>query len=368
MQKNFLSRAAAGLVRRPRMIWGLGNSAINFVIVAGISAMPQESLVSLNLASLYIVFLFWDACFLTINDATGPSELKIGGGTVLGVGMLGIAAYSVISGDYKNLTLFPVALAAAWAKSQHNLIVARYNYSQDGRRVTGIQASVLAATMVAIGMGLATANALIFAVAAFVVAPLAALPLGGIARHQMFIRRDFTLMPAIFLDFLKNQIVFVLFGKVIEPAALADILFARSILSPIALGMAVRRKGIEDEFLIRESGRPYLGKETLSMYAALVLVGFAGLFVKGAPMLTVAGAWVMVVVLQDFRAHFLRLSLFRRQLSSHIFAFSSLFTIGMFAAASLRIQEFAPWILLFPYLLEISILALIVQALKLRSR
>ena len=343
-----------------RLIWIASTALSHFLITLTIKTQGAPIVTNVSLPQFYLIFLFVDAFFQATNDIGSLKRLSFRLASLIIVVPVSSALYVSLSNWGSFLTntveVFLVSLLIVISRSTHAYVVGRFNYSKNTFAVFQVQLLVLVFVtslfLLTYFSLLDNYTAVLLQFSAFgVVSFFFACP----AKFETFRLVDIQLLAVVLLDFIKNQFVFISFSNQVEVVALAELLFVRALLSPVAMLFSVRRLSVEDK-MIHEAGAPhYLTPVTLMIYTAFVLslpVFFELLGMSWSDVLV----WLIVLVIQDARAHLIRVGYAFSRIQKRLPIIASLISLMMTWVIFDFFDDFQFWKILIPMAIDFIVL------------
>jgi hypothetical protein len=251
-----------------------------------------------------------------------------------------------------------ILIAIGIARSFHSIGGLLFIYGMALRSIAISQGSVLALNLLFFAIGVAgvvssevqiVLQFLSFGIPFLVQRP----PLKWTVRFN----QDFLAVALVLIDFVRNQFVFIHFSNAISPVDFANIMFVRSILGPLVVIIASRRKAIEDSVINGQIERSNFLLSSLPIYGVAMLaplpmaaVGFD---------LPTALAWAVTLIIQDYRAHVVRIGLFTKQLPPRLAALNSGISLIIVFVLFSFLDSFSIYFLALPAIVDLITLMLI---------
>ncbi len=346
-----------------RLTWSICSSVYHLIVILTITLTQSESDVLYNLAALYLSFLLLDSAFQTINEIYSLKETKLNFFTYTIVLFGVIAAYFFVGRSFEfnaESVIVGVALCTLVTASRFvsSFALTVLNYQGQWVRILSLYG-------VTILLSLA-----IFVFDRFVspssLAPIFQMLSIGLV-SLMFARgevvssirsKDFWMFSVVLLDFVKNQFTFIFYAASLASPMLASILLARSALSPVAQLVSVRRRSIEDKIV--NGQLPEMQFWNPWTYGAYLLVlGLPALvFAFTGIEFLVLVVWAVVIILQDIRAHIIRVGVSVGAMNPQVPLVAGVVAIAASAFLFLQISNFSVALIPVPFAIDLAVILL----------
>lgn len=283
------------------------------------------------LSPMYLIFLYLDSAFHSTNDFRRQSDVKYNFVTQALIFLPIVPLYAFLSSwDHiaRHPVLIPgVLLAIGIARSFNSIAGLLFLYDKALRSIAITQSSVLALQILFFAMGFAGwISSEVQIILQFLSFGIPFLLLHPPMKWTARLNQDFLIVALVLIDFARNQFFFIHFSNTISSADLANIMFVRSILGPWVLIIASRRKAIEDAVINGQVARPNFLLKSLPIYGVAMLAPLA-MAVVGFDLPT-SLAWTVTVIIQDYRAHIVRIGLSIKELTPSLAALNSGVSLG----------------------------------------
>jgi len=347
----------------PRTIWAVSASAANFTIISTIARADRVAEVSFPLAPLYVAYLYFDAVFATANEIDGPKQLSLRPTFIFFTLMTGMAIYFALARTNVQLHGVPFLLSliaiCGIARASFSASVQKLLYQKASARLFAIQIALVSALtslfLLAMFASAEVARVLVF-LQFLTVGVVSAISGWGMRLNKMR-STDFRILLLVLADQVKNQIVFIIFAHQVPPHDLAHYLFLRTLLAPAVLFISVRRKTMEDEAITNNERLNLFSSGTLLTYGALLslLPASLSLFKLDFGQLLI---WSAIIVIQDWRALFVRMGIFFHSIPKSGPAISSIVATMVSVVILLQLKNFSLNMLMIPVVVDVVILVL----------
>jgi hypothetical protein len=345
-----------------RLFFAASTSVLHMMLIYSVKRAEEAGGLQFPLSPMYLLFLYLDLAFHSTNDFRRHSDVKYNFFTQALIFLPLVPMYALLS-SWAHVVLHPILipgilLAIGIARSFHSITGLLFLYGKEIRSIAISQGSIFALQAAFFVMGLAGLISpelqIVMQILSFGM-PFLLLrtPMKWTAR----INQDFLIVVLVLLDFARNQFVFIHFSNAISSAHLANIMFVRSILGPLVLIIASRRKAIEDSVINGQTERPDFFLSSLPIYGIAMLAPL--------PMAAIgfdfptALAWAVTLIIQDYRAHVVRIGVFTKELSPSLAALNSGISLGFVFMLFSLLTGFSIYFLALPAIADLATLMLI---------
>jgi hypothetical protein len=349
---------------RTRLAWSVCSSVYHLIVILTITLTSTDGDSLYNLAALYLAFLLLDAAFQAINEIYSLKEGRLNFPSYFIVLLGVIASYFFVGRSFEfnaESAAVGVALCVSVTASRFVSTFALTVLNYQGRWT-----SILSLYGLTITLCLAALAFDRFVVSSSLTAVFQMLSIGLVsllflsANLNFAIRpRDLWMFSIVLLDFVKNQFTFIFYAASLASPVLASILLARSALSPVAQLVSIRRRTIEDKVVNGRS--PVAGFWNIGTYVSYLLVLGLPAVVYAVTKIDffVLFVWAIVLVLQDIRAHIIRMGVAVGGMNPQVPLFAGLVSIGISALVFFQVVDFSIALVLIPFAIDLAVLLLI---------
>ncbi len=309
-----------------RLLFAATTSALHLLVIVSVERAEDAGGLSFALAPIYLVFLFLDSAFQTTNDIRRQENLQFNVLTQALIFLPTLPLYWALA-SWEDVARNPFLLLGLFAaitlvRSFHSSMGLLYVYSKATSKVLVMQGIVLVLQLLFMLLGyfeLVSGEVQVICQMLSFGAPFLLMrpPLPWSARGS----KDSLILIFVLLDFTRNQIVFIVFSAAIASAALADIMLVRSVLGPAVLLIASRRKALEDAVINDRIEKPNFLRSSFPIYVLIMLLPL--------PMALlgfhweISLVWCVTLLIQDYRAHLVRMGLALNELPASFPALTS---------------------------------------------
>ena len=345
-----------------RLFFAASTSVLHMMLIYSVTRAEDAGGLEFPLSPMYLVFLYLDVVFHSTNDFRRRSDLKYNFITQVLIFLPVVPMYAFLS-SWDHIVRHPVLipgilLAICIARSFHSISGLLFLYDKALRSIAITQASVLALQIIFFTMGIAgVISSEVQIVLQFLSFGMPLLYLQPSMQWTIRLNLDFLVVALVFIDFVRNQFVFIHFSNTISAAELANIMFVRSILGPLVLIIASRRKAIEDAVINGQIERPKFLLPTLPIYGLALLAPLPIAAIGFDP--ATALAWAVSLIIQDYRAHLVRIRLSTKELSPSFAALNSGISLGFVFLLFSFLNGFYIYFLALPAIVDLVTLMLI---------
>lgn len=345
-----------------RLFFAASTSVLHLMLIYSVKRAEEAGGLEFPLSPMYLVFLYLDLSFHSTYDFRRRSDLKYNFITQVLIFLPVVPLYAFLS-SWDHVARYPVLipgilLAICIARSFHSIAGLLYLYDKALRSIAITQASVLALQMIFFTMGLAgVISSELQIVLQFLSFGMPFLYLRPSMKWTIQFNLDFLIVVLVLIDFVRNQYVFIQFSNTISSTELANIMFVRSILGPLVLIIASRRKAIEDAVINGQIERPNFFLSSLPIYG-LALLAPLPIAAIGFDLAT-ALAWAVTLIIQDYRAHVVRIGLSTKELPPRFAALNSGISLGFVFLLFSFLNGFYIYFLALPAIVDLVTLMLI---------
>lgn len=345
-----------------RLFFAASTSVLHILLIYSVKRAEDAGGLLFPLSPMYLVFLYLDVAFHSTNDFRHYSTVKYNFVTHVLIFLPVVPMYAFFSSwDHvaRHPVLIPcILLAIGIARSFHSIAGLLFLYGKALRSIVINQGSILALQVLFFAMGLGgMISSEVQIVLQFLSFGIPFVVLRPPVKSTVCFNQDFLIVALVLIDFVRNQFVFIFFSNTISSVDLANIMFVRSILGPLVLIIASRRKAIEDAVINGQIARPNFLVASLPIYGLAMLaplpmsaVGFD---------LPTALAWTVTLIIQDYRAHVVRIRLFTKELPPSFATLNSGISLGFVFLIFSFLQGFSIYFLALPAIVDLVTLVLI---------
>ena len=339
-----------------RLFLTASTSLLHLILIYSIKLAEDAGGLQFPMAPMYLIFLYFDIAFQATNDFRRRGTLSYNVVSVFFVLLPAIPMYAFLS-SWEYVIRYPVAIsglivAVGIARSFHSISALLFLYDKSFRAIAITQGLVLILQLALFALCLAgfisSQWQLILQFLSF------GIPFLFIRPSMKFVIRfneDFITVARVVVDFVRHQFVFIQFSNVISAFELANIMFVRSVLGPLVMVIASRRKALGDAVINGEIQNPKFLYSSLPIYGLALLMPLPlGLFGFDYD---VAFAWTLTLIAQDYRANIIRLGLYTNELPPTSSALTSIISLALVILIFAFIEGFSIYLIVLPSIIDI---------------